>query len=353
VPPRSSFWRIMRPQPAVGADATRARSGFTAGLALATFTPLVLAPLLAPRDSRGTAEALGVLLAVAYAGHIAVTGWLWTLPDVREMVRTNRWRMTVLPVILVALGAIVGLTMARDILDWLLLGFFAWQFTHFQRQNLGLVTLIGAKWSAEPLTVTERRLIAIAGWCGTAGLLARPTLLGLPNASLTPLVENAVTPLALAGLGACTIGAVIASLRSRRPTPVICAYLTAVLFFAPVFLFTTPAAAVTGLVIAHGLQYICVVGWRSHTVNGGGHREGLRIAVAILVLAVVGGALLEAMSELQSGQASGIRMLYGVYFGLVMAHFAFDAVVWRKPARLRAGSARPQALLPRLAEGRL
>jgi hypothetical protein len=317
---------------------------FTAGLALATFTPLVLAPLLAPRNGRGTAETLGVLVVVVYSGHLAVTGWLWTVPRVQQTVRSRPWRLVVLPALLVVLGTLTVLTTTAQVLEWLLLGFFAWQFVHFQRQNLGLVKLVANKWNAEPLTVPECRILAVVGWCGIAELFAHPTLLDLSRLSLTPVLTGPMRSLALVGLGICTVAGAISAFRSRRPAPVAGAYLTAVLFVVPLFLFKTAAAAVTGMVVAHGLQYLWAVGWRSHAERRLSRLEGWLAAGAIAVVATAGGALLAAMSELRSAHTGGVRTLYGVYLGIVMAHFALDAVLWRRPTPTQPRAAYPHRL---------
>ncbi len=277
-------------------------------------------------------------MVVAYAGHLAVTGWLWTVPSVRQIVRTRPGRLVLLPAMLVAAGALVGLTTPVNAINWLLVGFFVWQFTHFQRQNLGLVTLVGAKWCATPLTALERRLVVIAGYCGTAVLIARPVLLGLPDHTMTTSLTGPVVRLAMAGLVVCAICTTIASVRQKRPMPVVTAQLAAVSFFVPVFVFESAPAAVTGMVVAHGLQYLWVVGCRSHSGRPRGRFEGWRAAAAVASVAVVGGSLLEAMSELRFAQASGIRMLYGAYLGVVMAHFVVDGTVWRTAAPLRRNS---------------
>jgi hypothetical protein len=234
----------------------------------------------------------------------------------------------------------------------MLLGFFAWQFSHFQRQNLGLVTLIATKWAAEPLTDPERRLIAIAAWCGIGGLIARPSLLGLPAVVAPPLVTGPVFHLAMVAYTACTIAAVIVAIRRRPTVPVAAAYLISVLFVAPVFLFQSAQAAVAGMVVAHGLQYLWMVRGRSRQARIAESRTGWQNTLAVIAVAVVGGSLLEAISEVHSAQGSVLRILYGAYFGIVMAHFVLDGALWRRTTRPE-GASSPRWLLPSAAHGRV
>lgn len=323
----------MRAQPAVGADPATGRSRFATGLLVATVTPLVLAPLLAPSRGSGIAPTIGILVVVAYAGHVAVTGWLWTVPDVRQTVRTHRMRLIGVPVTLVVVAAVLALVLPGHLVGCLLLGFFAWQFRHFQHQNLGLVKLIATKWADERLTNPEGWLIAIAGWCGIGGLIARPSLLGLPTVVAPPLVTGPVFHLAMVAYATCAIAAIVVAIHGRRAAPVAAANLTAVLFVAPVFLFQSAQAAVTGMVIAHGLQYLWMVRCRSRQARIAESRSGWRNTLAVIAVAVLGGALLEAISEVHSTQGGVLRVLYGGYFGIVMAHFVVDGALWRRTIR--------------------
>lgn len=342
----------MRHPPVVGADPGTGRSRFAAGLAAATVTPLVLAPLMAPSRGSGTSQFMGILVVVAYAGHVAVTGWLWAVADVRQTVRAHPIRLVGLPVTLVLVAAVLALDMPGHVLGWLLLGFFVWQFSHFQRQNLGLVKWIATKWAAEPLTNPEQRLIALAGWCGIGGLIARPSLLGLPTVVVPPLVAGAEVQLAMVAYTTCTIAAVIVAIRRRRAVPVAAAYLTSVLFVAPVFLFQSAQGAVTGMVVAHGLQYLWVVRFRTRQARITEFRAGWQNTLAVIAVAILGGSLLEAMSEVHSSHGSVLRILYGAYFGIVMAHFVVDGALWRRTIRPEGAWPRRWAL-PTPAHGRL
>jgi hypothetical protein len=319
---------------------------------VATVAPLVLAPLLAPGTGTRTNEVLGVLIVVAYAGHLPVTGWLWTLADVRATVRARRVRLVVVPASLVVVAALAGRVLSPRLLEWLLVGFFAWQFTHFQRQNLGLVALVAAKWNSPSPTTFERRLVAVAGWCATAGLIARPGLLGLPGLVSSSAITATLVHTAAVGFLTCTVAALITAAVSGRPAPARAAHLGAVLFMAPVFLFTAPDAAVAGMVIAHGLQYLWVVGWRCRAARRPDAIGTWQGVLCLSALAVVGGALLEAMSELHAARVPGLRVLYGAYLGIVMAHFAIDGVVWRRPAGPTQPVAPSPVLLPSGAHGR-
>ena len=115
--------------------------------------------------------------------------------------------------------------------------------------------------------------------------------------------------------------------------------MTSLCFAAPVFAFRSPYAAVGGMTIAHGLQYLVLVGLVA-TGRGGGRSRLLRLA-ALCNVALIGGIALNAASHLHSGGAVA-RCIFGAYLGAVMAHFVVDAGLWRLrdpfPRRFLSGS---------------
>ena len=113
---------------------------------------------------------------------------------------------------------------------------------------------------------------------------------------------------------------------SDRPVPFAITYVTSLLFFTPVFVFGSPYAAVAGLTIAHGLQYLLLVGMlaaRPTTTQ----RRWVSILVFVDV-AILLGLVLNRTSHMHD--ADGVqRALFGVYLGLSAAHFVVDAGMWR------------------------
>ena len=109
--------------------------------------------------------------------------------------------------------------------------------------------------------------------------------------------------------------------RVERPAGYIAVSLSSTAFFAPVFLFHSPYAAVAGLTIAHGLQYLVLVG--SVAVGEPG-RPRWRSGMVLTYVAVIGGLALSAMSHLHHGPALE-RAAFGVFLGVTMSHFVLDA----------------------------
>ncbi len=107
-------------------------------------------------------------------------------------------------------------------------------------------------------------------------------------------------------------------------------YLTCLLFFVPAFVFGSPYAAVGGMTIAHGLQYLLLVAM----IAGGApladrNRLSRVLRVAVLAnVAFIGGAALSSASHLHNAGPAG-RLIFGAYLGVVMAHFVIDAGLWR------------------------
>ena len=310
-----------------------ARRVWSLGILTLTLVPLVLAIVAAPEGAHAAGPVLAWLLIVGYTGHVASTAWLGSYPEVRALAHRQPVRLLLAPVLLIFGSAALACAVPARSFSWFLLVFFAWQFFHFQKQNLGMVALTASAQGAGPLRSAERRAISLAGTCGILGLLAHPALLDLTVADhlqwAFPVARDGACLVAVAGLAAL-IG------RSAHEAPLVAAYGVALVFFFPVFVFRSPFAAVSGMVIAHGLQYLWVQGAMARGPrsrrSGGPDRAvpGRAARVAVLAcVAVSGGAVLNALSGLHASSVTGARALYGVYLGIVMAHFVIDTVVWR------------------------
>jgi hypothetical protein len=208
---------------------------------------------------------------------------------------------------------------------WVLLPFFAWQFHHFQKQNIGMVALSASSARLGGLRRAERRAIYAAGLCGVVGLVAHPALLQL---DVRPVLGDAF-PGAAFGYGVAVLaGLVVLSRRPAgdHPASFSALYVTALLFPLPIFVFTSPYAAVGGMTIAHGLQYLLLVGLVARGAERGAVRH--RDVTLLCAVGLAGGVLLSVLSHLHSATPS-LRVLFGVYLGVVCAHFVVDAGLWR------------------------
>ena len=102
-------------------------------------------------------------------------------------------------------------------------------------------------------------------------------------------------------------------------------YGLALVFPLPIFLFSSPYAAVAGMTMAHGLQYLLLIG----LVAAGDHRRKQIVRVVQLsALAILGGGALNLMSHLH-GDGDPLTLLFGLYLGLLAGHFVVDAGIWR------------------------
>jgi hypothetical protein len=234
--------------------------------------------------------------------------------------------MIVLPLCLMICCGVAGLLMPSTSLSWLLLPFFAWQFHHFQKQNLGLVVLSAASAGVSGPRRFERRIVILAGGFGMAALLADPALLQL--GIYQPLGFGIA--LALGGYVVVLVTGLFLLLRrpaSQRPPSYCAIYIASLLFPLPIFIFRSPYAAVGGMTIGHGLQYLILMALVARG-NGAGRSGGREIA-SLCGIALAGGAALSVASHLHLSNAALLRGVFGLYVGLVCAHFIVDARLWR------------------------
>ncbi len=293
--------------------------------AIATAGPLIAAAVLAPRGSATPVHGLAWLLFVGSSVHVASTGWLYTLPDVRWYALHNPTRYVWAPAGLMAAGAAAAAVLSPATIAWLLLPYFAWQFFHFQKQNVGMAALAARSHGLMPLRRLERRALVVAGVAGIGGLIADPELLQLGVHTPWDGLFKVSTLVFVAAVGAGLL-ALLRRPRGERPIGFTAIYVLSLVFSLPVFVFRSPYAAVGGMTIAHGFQYLVLIG-----LVAAGSASGTGKAVKLAVLgnvALVGGALLSGASHLH-GSGPLLRTLFGAYLGAVMAHFVVDAGLWR------------------------
>jgi hypothetical protein len=301
---------------------------------------------LAPRASARAPEALAFLLFAGSSVHVASTAWFYTVPEFRAHMRRNMRRYAWWPLALMAGASAIAAMTPRPVLYWLLLPYFGWQFFHYQKQNLGIAALAAAALRVPALRPGERRALIAAGLAGIAGLVARPGLLQLPVRPLLP----AMFPIAVLVFAASVmagIACLAARRRDHRPAGFCAVYVTSLAFSLPVFAFSSPYAAVAGLTIAHGLQYLLLMS----LVAAGAERGRPRTfqLAALVNIALVGGAALALASD-QLKDGPPVNALFGLFLGAVMAHFVIDAGLWRMREefpRAFLGSRLPYLVPPR------
>ena len=301
---------------------SRAWVWLTAALTLGA---LISAVLLAPPARAAPGRALVWLLFTGSSAHVASTAWFYTLPEIRAYARQRRARYLWLPLALMTgTGAIFSI-LSPPVAQWCLLPYFGWQFFHFQKQNLGLAALAASALRVPSPRPAERGALMTAGLAGVAGLVSRPWLLQL---SVRPGMGLLHAAAAIVFGGAVLAGmAALATRPARQRRPGYCVtYAMSLGFSLPVFVFSSPYAAVAGMTIAHGLQYLLLMG----LVAAGGTRPAGRPASLVMLAsaALAGGGILAAASHVH-GSGPVLRFAFGAYLGAVMAHFVIDAGLWR------------------------
>jgi hypothetical protein len=295
------------------------------GTVAVTIGSLVAAILLAPPASASPTIGLAWLLFLGSSVHVAATGWLYTVPEVRAHVLEHRARYVWVPAGLVVGGAAVAAIVPPRLFVWVLLPYSAWQFFHFQKQNVGMASLAASSHRLTSLRKPERSAILAAGWAGIAGVMSHPGLLRL---SANPGLGRLFPVAGLAFAMAVTFGvwAILRRPSTERPAGFSAVYISSLLFSVPIFLFTSPYAAVGGMILAHGLQYLVLVGLVAAGVPT--RRTRLLQCTTLVNIALIGGLVLAATSHLHGSGPAG-RLLYGAYLGVAMSHFVVDAGIWR------------------------
>lgn len=309
--------------PAAAVPRTKRRQWFAAVLAV-TLLPLLGLPLLAALGQPlRTSFVLGLGVFVGGVCHVASTLYFYTDADARPVMQRYRARFYALPLAALALS-LLALTVSRQLAiadDLVLTIFFAhlvWLYFHYQKQNYGLLAFAAAasgKRTPEG-TLTLLMLPPLAG-----GLASYPQLLAdglereLPIAHWLPLLDA----LAWAVYAVAAFGMARLALRHRDvfAQPLVRMFaLTALGFYLPALLISNIDYAFWSYAIAHGLQYLLMVG----IVSAQARRRWLALPAFVLA-AIAGGWALNRFA--------GTHALFICGILLTWVHFALDARLWR------------------------
>jgi hypothetical protein len=307
-------------------------------LALITCVPLIALPLaseLSLLGSFGGGLVPVVLLVALITGpvHVACTAFFYFDPEFRPVLGESPARCLWSPALVPLAVTTFGVVGAMWVGPWAFLLVFAyhttWLFYHYQRQNFGLISFISKHFGSGRLPPRVNSALNLAALGGILCLFGSPDF-WLISGSEEPLMDMG----GLVGAGASTLlrgaGTIIYALavllmigvlslekRLRSNAWVIGALFLSLAFFLPPVLFTSLFAAFLPLAIAHGAQYLLMMG----VVSGRSNRSWLGLGL-IFAACVGAGVTLNAMPAWPWPAA-----LIGI--GLVQVHFLVDAKVWR------------------------
>jgi hypothetical protein len=292
-------------------------------LALATAIPLVVLPFyglshwIAPMPLLASVFAVWILTGY---GHVMSTVWFGADPDYRPVVRAHRWRILgSLAVIPTVMGA---LTIAStSVSAWLYAGFLAWQAHHYSRQNYGILSFAAVDERLGPLPRQISLIINLTSAAGAIGMVLMPTIypVGLPR---LPFLTHQVAAFGRIAAIGCFVAAAVLIVRLLITEPRLRGSPRVVLFLGLSWAFFLPgllsgAAQMTfwPYAMAHGAQYLIIMGITSRRSPRGWFGFGLFAAGAVVLGALV-------------VHPPGIAWIQA-YTGVVIWHFLADARLWR------------------------
>jgi hypothetical protein len=313
-------------------------SRFLLSLVLVTCVPLIFLPLVSELSllgSFGGGMIPTILLVAVITGpvHVACTAFFYFDLEFRPVLRESPIRCLWSPALVPLAVTTVGVVAAIWVGPWafLLIGAFhnIWLFYHYQRQNFGLISFMSTHFGSGRLPSMVNTALNLAALGGALCLLGDPEFYlisereeplmnrrGLIGANASMLLRGAGTIIyALSVL--LMIGLLWLEKRLRSNGWVIGALFLSLAFFLPPVLFTSLFAAFLPLAIAHGAQYLLMMG----VVSGRSSRSWLGLGL-IFAACVGAGLTLNTMTDW-----TWPYVLIGI--GLVQVHFLVDAKVWR------------------------
>ena len=300
------------------------RRAWFAALLTVTLLPLLGLPLASGLDLPFRESFLiGLGVFVGGVCHVASTIYFYFDQDARVLMRQYKARFVALPLAAIAVSAaalVAGrqLDIADELVLWVFFAHLVWLYYHYQKQNYGLLAFAAAASGgrAPQGTVNVLLLPPLAGGLATfPQLLAAGLERPIPLESWLPLLHTAAW--VVYALAAVLLLRIVLTHRALFSRPLVQVFtLTAFAFYLPALLIGDLDYAFWSYAIAHGLQYLLMVGIVSA-------QTGRRLfALPIFVLsAIAGGWVLDRFG--------GHHALFICGILLTWVHFVLDARLWR------------------------
>jgi hypothetical protein len=305
----------------------RAQRNWSIATLLITAGGLVGIPVFVPNSLNSPGTAFSWLLLVGSSMHVASSGWFLTERDTRGIAKSSHVRYIWAPLVILPTAVLLALLLSNQLRSVALVGFFAWQLFHFQKQNVGLASLMSGIDHVPAPKGLERQVLVWLGLIGSAAIVANPHLVQVfPGWTESHLIFNILrwtfAAVALAGLAQW-----FRRPRAERRVRSTSMYFLSLAYITPIFLFSNPYRSIAALVIVHGCQYLILVAcFAGHASTS--EQRWRRLAI-FTNMSVLGGVLLRLMSHGDLRSSGPSRFVFGLFIGITMAHFVFDAGFWR------------------------
>jgi len=261
-----------------------------------------------------------VLFVLSAYGHVTSTAWFASDPEYRPLLRAHRIRMLASLAVIPATMATLGI-LDRSLSAWLYAGFLAWQAHHYGRQNFGILAFAAAHDGVGPLPKDVGLIVTLTSVAGAIGMICMPSIypVGLRD------LPFALPAVAAVGRGvALSFFLVAAGVMARllwtqpglRRGPTVLLFLgLSGAFFLPSLIGGAPLVAFFPYAMAHGAQYLIIMGVTARRSSAGWRGFSVFAAIAAVLGTV-------AVSVRGVG-------LVQAYTGVVIWHFLADARLWR------------------------
>jgi len=314
------------------------RRWLTLALLFGTWIPMVffigVEVLGAPHGGLDTTRSVLIFLGLV---HVPMTLVLYVDKHFLALVRANKMRYIYVPIALILTSGVIFTAGGALLQASATLLLVTWQAYHYGRQNIGVYAFasMAQGWRPRP---AERRALELTTICGVCGTFK---VLGLPAApsSLHGLFDLLFHAAYVAFVGVVLFG-VYRYLTNREDFPPRKAvfFFTLLLFFLPLFVSSGVDGAFYSYAMAHGIQYILLVGVLSVSLGARDGRRGVSkgmvaLATFMMLFGLAGAraADLKAIEWVGSNLvvARTIDFAAGIALGTTIAHFVIDAGAWR------------------------
>lgn len=211
--------------------------------------------------------------------------------------------------------------------------FTAWLLWHYQKQNVGICSLVATSTKGDRITSGERQALLAVGIAGIIGAMRFKSQI-LPGVDAEQMRQAGM--LLFIPAAAAAVYHVYRRLRAglKKNLPSALFILASVAFFMPTFMKAAYFPAVTSYAVAHALQYWLLM---SYLAISASKRNGVLRSLGGGALLVVSlwGVIYFARDAARWGDWAAYMI--GLQFGITMAHFIIDADAWRMSEKFQRG----------------